>query len=220
MTSTPARLAARAAATRMLAAQHPAVAIAAAWSAVAAVAAVQAAALVHLTGAPSRGAALLGRLAIIPLWAAATPLVLRSARRFPVVGADRRLSAPHVALHLTVGAAFIVLANAVIRLPILLRDGPAALERATARGLAEYFPAALLAYATLVAIGHLVGGAERSGAREKGDAGSPTAREIDFGGGPPADVVARAASGHAPHRNGDGDSTGNGDIVPGGGPRW
>ena len=221
MTSMPmarARPGARASAARLLVARYPTLAIAAAWSVVAVLAAVQTAALVRLSGGASLTAALLGRLAIIPLWAAATPLVLRSARRFPLVGAGRRVSPAHLGLHLAAGSAFLVLANVLIRLPILLRDGPVALERATARGLAEYFPAALLAYAALVAIGHLVGGAERAELRGKGDAELPAEGEIDFGGGPPADVMNGAAPGYARHRNGDGESRENGDIVPGGGP--
>jgi hypothetical protein len=132
------------------------------WSVVAAAAAVQALALVRLDGRSDVLGAVLGRLSIIPLWALATPLILRSARRFPVVGADRRVSPTAVALHLALGSLFIVVSNAVIRLPLAFSDagGIDLLARSTMQGVAEYYPPALVVYGVIVAIGHALFRAE------------------------------------------------------------
>ncbi len=129
----------------------------AAWTAVAALAAVQTVAMARLGGVTQLTAALVSRLSIIPLWAIATPAILRSARRFPVVGRARGLSLPNVALHAAFGSAFIVCSNLAIRLPGLLRVGESGLPHfleSTARGLAEFYPAAILVYAIIVALGH------------------------------------------------------------------
>src|SRR5262245_22989490 len=88
---------------------------------------------------------------VIALWALATPFVLRSARRFPV-RAPR--AAANAALHLALGTTFIVVTNIVIRLPILAERGVVALMTSTALGLAMYFPAAIVSYGVLVALGH------------------------------------------------------------------
>jgi DNA-binding LytR/AlgR family response regulator len=133
-------------------------AILAAWTVVAAAAAVQAIALVRLDGRVDMLAAVLGRLSIIPLWAIATPFILRSARRFPVVGDNRRPNPTSIAAHLALGSLFIVLANIAIRAPIAFGDdgGLAALTRSTMQGVAEYFPPALVVYGVIVAIGHFM----------------------------------------------------------------
>jgi two-component system LytT family response regulator len=85
-------------------------------------------------------------LAIIPLWALATPWIFRSAERWPV--SSRR----NVALHAMFGATFVVLSNIVIRLPLLTR-GMLPFARNLAVGLAFYSVPAMLAYAAIVAIG-------------------------------------------------------------------
>jgi two-component system LytT family response regulator len=92
------------------------------------------------------------------VWAIATPFVLRSARWFPVVGNDRRISARSFAAHIAIGSLFIVVSNLLIRLPIALAEaqGLDALVRSTMQGVAEYYPPALVVYGVIVAIGHYV----------------------------------------------------------------
>jgi len=135
-----------------------AVTIVGAWTFAAIAAAVQAVALVRLDGRADMASAVLGRLSIIPLWAIATPFVLRSAGRFPVVGVRNRVDIASAAAHLALGSAFIVVANLAIRLPIAFSEsgGAVALVRSTMQGVAEYFPAALVVYGVIVAIGHVV----------------------------------------------------------------
>ena len=128
------------------------------WAVVAMAAALQAVALVRLDGRADMVGALLGRLSIIPLWAIATPFILRSARRFPVVDAGNRVDIRYAATHLALGSAFIIVANVAIRIPIAFSEsgGAVVLARSTMQGVAEYFPAALVVYGVIVAIGHFV----------------------------------------------------------------
>jgi two-component system LytT family response regulator len=91
----------------------------------------------------------LADVAIIPLWALATPWILRSSERWPVT--SRR----NIAIHFAFGAAFVVLSNVIIRLPLLGR-GMWLFTRNLAVGLAFYFVPAMLAYAAIVAIGHRI----------------------------------------------------------------
>jgi len=128
------------------------------WTVVAMAAVLQAVALVRLDGRADMVGAVLGRLSIIPLWAIATPFILRSAGRFPVVRVGRRVDAASVAAHLVLGSAFIVVANLVIRAPIAFSEsgGLVALVRSTTQGVAEYFPPAMVVYGVIVAIGHFV----------------------------------------------------------------
>ena len=196
---------------------HPrreAMLIAAAWGAVALVAAVQTVAMVRLEGGRAGVAtALVQRLSIIPLWAAATPAVLRSARRFPVVegrGEARRVSLPHLALHATLGALFVVLANVLIRVPEAMGaggTGAALLLRGTMQGLTLYFPAPLLVYGVIVAVGHVA-----VGHVAVGHVAAPPAR------GQTAAEAGAADEGAAPGRTDDGDAAEWGDRDVGGGP--
>jgi hypothetical protein len=132
--------------------------IGAAWTVVALAAAVQAIALGRLDGRVNLLAAVVGRVAIIPLWAIATPFIFRSARRFPVVGQDRRPNPASIAVHLALGSLFIVMANFAIRVPFAIAYGRTldALVQSTIQGVAEYYPAALVVYGVIVAIGHYV----------------------------------------------------------------
>jgi len=129
-----------------------------AWTVVAMAATLQAVALVRLDGRADMMGAVLGRLSIIPLWAIATPFILRSAGRFPVVGARNRVDIASAAAHLALGSGFIVVANLAIRVPIAFSDngGLVAFVRSTIHGVAEFFPAALVVYGVIVAIGHFV----------------------------------------------------------------
>lgn len=139
------------------------VAIVGAWTLVAMAAAVQAVALVRLNGRADLGDVLLGRLSIIPFWAVATPFILRSARWFAVAGRGRRFSAAPVAAHLALGSLFILLGNVAIRVPaafapIANGGGVDALARSTMQGVAEFYPAAMVVYGVIVAIGHFMFG--------------------------------------------------------------
>ena len=128
------------------------------WAVVAVAAALQAVALVRLDGRADMVGAVLGRLSIIPLWAIATPFILRSAGRFPIIRVGRRVDTVSVAAHLVLGSAFIVVANLAIRAPIAFSEsgGLGALVRSTTQGVAEYFPPAMVVYGVIVAIGHFV----------------------------------------------------------------
>jgi two-component system LytT family response regulator len=88
-------------------------------------------------------------VAIIPLWALATPWILRSAERWPPT--SRR----NIAIHAGFGAAFVLLSNVIIRLPLLGR-GLSPFARNLAVGLAFYSVPAMLAYGAIVAIGHRI----------------------------------------------------------------
>ncbi len=130
------------------------------WAAVAAAATLQAVALARLNGRADLGDVIASRLSILPLWALATPLILRSTRWLPVVGSDRRPNPVAIAAHLVFGSLFIIAANVVIREPIALEPAPGGgldgLVRSTQHGLAEFFPAAMVVYGVIVAVGHLL----------------------------------------------------------------
>jgi len=120
-------------------------------------AALQAIALVRLNGRADLAGAVLGRLSIIPIWAIATPFILRSARWFPVVSAKHRIEIAAIGAHVLLGSLFIVLANVAIRISIVFADGGlAALTRSTMQGVAEFYPPAMVVYGVIVAIGHFV----------------------------------------------------------------
>jgi DNA-binding LytR/AlgR family response regulator len=128
-----------------------------AWTLVAMAAVLQAIALVRLDGRADLAGAVLGRLSIIPVWAIATPFILRSARWFPVVTAKHRVELAAIAAHMLLGSLFIVLANVAIRIPIAFADGGLeALTRSTMQGVAEFYPPAMVVYGVIVAIGHFV----------------------------------------------------------------
>lgn len=134
--------------------------IAAIWTAVAIVAAVQAVALVRLDGRADLLGSIASRLSIIPLWALATPFILRSARALPVIGVDWRPNPAAILAHVALGSAFIVVTNLLIRLPMVFAGasnggGLDALVRSTLQGVAEYFPPALVVYGVIVAVGHV-----------------------------------------------------------------
>ena len=135
--------------------------IAGAWALVALAATVQAFALVRLDGRSDVVGAVVSRVSIIPLWALATPLILRSARRSPVVDGGRRVSPSALALHLVLASLFIVVTNLLIRVPAALAPiaeggGWAMLGRSTMQGVAEYYPPAMVVYGVIVAIGHVL----------------------------------------------------------------
>jgi hypothetical protein len=130
------------------------VVIAGAWSIVAIAAAVQALALVRLDGRANVIEAVLNRVSIVPLWALATPLVLRSARRYPVVDGNGHVLPSRVLLHLVLASVFVVVTNLLIRIPVA--GGIDTLVRSTMQGVAEYYPPAVVVYGVLVAIGHVL----------------------------------------------------------------
>ena len=89
------------------------------------------------------------------VWAAATPAVLASARRWPVRGPAWTGS---LVRHLAAGAAFVVLLNVAVRVPPLGAVPPAAWTADLLAGLARWGHLALLVYLALVALGHLTAG--------------------------------------------------------------
>lgn len=132
-----------------------AVLIGAGWTLVFAVAALQ-----EILGDLARGRAPDARAVgdaglLILLWAVATPLVFRSVARWPVRGGPARR---HVLLHATFGVAFVLLLNALIRVPLLARSGGGAFAESLGLGLLRYGPMALVVYGVLVALGHAAGG--------------------------------------------------------------
>ena len=132
--------------------------ILAVWTLVAMVAAVQAVAFVQLDQRTDLAAAILRRVSIIPLWALGTPLILRSARRFPVLDTPRGVVPASIVAHLALGSLFIVLTNLLVRIPAAMGPdgGVAWLARSTMMGVAEYYPPAMVVYGVIVAIGHAV----------------------------------------------------------------
>ena len=149
-----------------------------AWTLVAMAAAVQAIALVRLEGRDDMAGTIIARLSIIPIWALATPPILRSARRFPVVDGARRVSVPFIGLHLALASLFVALANVMIRLPLVFAPpssggGLDALARSTMEGVAEFYPAAVVVYGVIVAIGHFAFRASRETAAVAASAAPP-----------------------------------------------
>jgi hypothetical protein len=117
--------------------------IAASWLAVACVATAGVMVRAWVLGTRQVGWAILNELAIIPIWALVTPLVFRAAARWKVTWK----SAPS---YFAAGAAFVVLSNAVIRLPLVVEG---VFLKSLADGLTVYGPGAMLAWSALVAIG-------------------------------------------------------------------
>lgn len=127
-----------------------------AWTTVGVIAGVQLLLAARLEGARLGVLDALTRHAtIIALWAAATPAMLWSARRYPIRG---REAPRHLLLHFAFGSLFIGVANVLIRIPyFLLEDGGGvgALWRSTLLGVTTYYPLALIVYGVIVAIGHV-----------------------------------------------------------------
>lgn len=146
-------------------------------------AAIQAVALVRLDGRTDVSGAVFGRLSIIPLWAIATPFIVRSAQRFPVLDRGRIVPASAM-VHIALASLFLVVANLLIRIPgafapVANGGGLAMLVRSTMRGLAEYYPPAIVVYAVIVAIGHVIARREEAGAAKAEPAPSGAVAAID-----------------------------------------
>ena len=138
---------------------RPAVIITSVWAVVALVAAIQTVALVRLEGRADLAGSMLSRLSILPLWALATPLILRSARLLPIVGPDGHPNILAASAHVAFGSIFIVASNVIIRLPMAFAAEVAggrfdALVRSTMQGVSEFYPTALVVYGVIVAVGH------------------------------------------------------------------
>lgn len=108
-------------------------------------------------GAPDVGWLVEWRMLPVALWAAASPLVIRSAARFPV---RRDALWTRLTLHGAGAAAWILLSNVLMRLPATGRSGAwGELPGDAVAGALEFGPGALLLYGALVAVGHLRAGA-------------------------------------------------------------
>jgi len=116
------------------------------WLAVAAIgAAIMAVRSIALGAERQAGAAVLGVLVMLPFWVAVTPVLLRAAERFPVRGADwpRRLAGYVLAF-----IVFFIGSNVLVRLPHPTRG--------LLLGLSTFVIPAALAFAAIVAIGHML----------------------------------------------------------------
>jgi DNA-binding LytR/AlgR family response regulator len=104
-----------------------------------------------LSGARNDVTAVALDLWLVALWVGATPLIVRSVRRYPIrQGAMLR----HAALHCAFAAAFILGTNVLIRVPMSFRFGASAAALNLLAGLARFAPTAFIAYGVIVAIGH------------------------------------------------------------------
>jgi Ni/Co efflux regulator RcnB len=128
---------------------------------------------------------------LLGMWALATPAIIWSARRYPVRGSA---AVRHAALHFAAGTAFVVVTNVLIRLPLLLP--PAALgadgvARDTLLGLARFYPAALIVYGVLLALGHRAWGSAHGSAHgsENGSAHVASADDLACGHLPDAEAM-------------------------------
>lgn len=91
---------------------------------------------------------------LVILWALAAPLIVASARRFPI-GGDARTR--HLVRHAVSASAFIVATNALIRLPLVLPPFSFAWSvvlRDVAIGIATFYPAALVMYGVILLLAH------------------------------------------------------------------
>jgi hypothetical protein len=103
---------------------------------------------------------------LLGMWALATPAIVWSARRFPVRGSR---AVRHAALHFAMGTAFVVVTNVLIRVPLLLPPaslGADGVARDTLLGLARFYPAALIVYGVLLALGHRAWGSAHGSAHD------------------------------------------------------
>ena len=91
---------------------------------------------------------------LVVLWALASPLIIASARRFPISGEARTR---HLVRHLVAASAFIVATNTLIRLPLVLPPFSFAWSvvlRDLAIGIATFYPAALVMYGVILLLAH------------------------------------------------------------------
>ncbi len=125
------------------------------WSSIAIIAAVQGLVIAQMRDG-ELSASLLKRISIVPLWALVTPLVLRSATRWSVVRTEPFAIRPlHLAFHIASGSLFIALANFAIQLPAAMSGNSVPIVQPALRDIAENYPAALVVYLVIVAVGHL-----------------------------------------------------------------
>jgi two-component system LytT family response regulator len=137
---------------------------------------------------------------LLALWALATPLILRSAARWPV--RTSRL-ARHLAIHVALGSLFILATNFLIRIPLFLAPGGAglgAMWRDTLLGVTTYYPPALIVYGVIVAIGHLTSAGDAAPAA----AGPAAPPERDAAAAAMPDAPDATDGGEEPGSAGDG----------------
>jgi len=118
-------------------------AIGASWLGIALVAAAEVSVRAYAIGYARVGHAIAAELAIIPLWALVTPVVFTATARWRVTWR----SAP---LYFVAGLAFTVVANAIIRIPLLFSHG---FMQSLVVGLTIFTPGAMLAWSAIVAAG-------------------------------------------------------------------
>jgi DNA-binding LytR/AlgR family response regulator len=101
---------------------------------------------------PHWGPRALAEMSIVPIWALATPVILASAERRRVAGRAALRNAAH---HAVTGTLFVIAANALVHLPVLVEGGEPYLRR-LALAVGTFYGPAMLAYAVLIAIGHAI----------------------------------------------------------------
>ena len=89
-------------------------------------------------------------VALLTMWALATPFILDSARRFPLNDGNARTN---FAVHGVLATTFFASTNIVIRIPVLGPDVHAVMS-SMLRAIPVFYPGALAAYGVIVALGH------------------------------------------------------------------
>jgi hypothetical protein len=131
--------------------RSPAARVVAVWGLLAVLAAAQFVAEITFLHRGWTAGDLVARLSMLPLWALATPFILRAGRRFPLAGPAL---ARNLALHLASGTAFLLLANLAVRLPMVLRGaGFSTVADDALAGFLHFFPGGIVVYAAIVALG-------------------------------------------------------------------
>jgi len=101
-------------------------------------------------------------IALIVLWACATPAIVWSTRRLPD---ESQLTPRHVLLHLGYATALILGSNFIVRLPQLVPPfsiGWSGVVQGTMLAFAHYAPAAMAVYLVIAALGYRVWAPERA----------------------------------------------------------
>jgi hypothetical protein len=118
-------------------------AITGSWLGIALVAAAEVSVRAYAIGYARVGHAIAAELSIIPLWALITPAVFTATARW-------RLTWRSAPLYFVAGLVFTVVANAIIRIPLLFSHG---FVQSLIVGLTIFTPGAMLAWSAIVAIG-------------------------------------------------------------------
>jgi hypothetical protein len=177
--------------------RSPAARVLAVWSALAVGAAGQFVAEAAVLHRAWTAGDLLARLSILPLWALATPFVLRSARRWRIGGPN---AVHHALLHLAFGTAFLLAANVLIHLPLLFGGrGPGPVLSEALASFLHFYPGGIAVYAAIVAFGGWRSGDASGSIRWVEPAGAARAEAADDEGVDDRPSVDRSTTASAPY---------------------